>query len=94
MGLDASFFKNKLNVSFDCFFKETNGVILRKELPLYDGSYTVFQNLGQVNNKGFEFSADYQVLSESGVEWNVGFNISTVRNKVIDLGADPYILNR
>ncbi len=92
IGLDASFFKSKLNISLDYFDKETNRVILRKKLPIYDGEYTVFQNLGQVNNKGFEFSADYQVLAKGGWDWNVGLNFSVLKNKVVDLGVDPYIL--
>lgn len=91
-GLDASFMKNKLNITMDYFFKETEGVILAKELPLYDGSYMVMQNIGQVNNKGFEFSADYQVVSKNGLEWTIGFNLTTVRNEVIDLGDETRIL--
>lgn len=92
LGLDASFLKSKLNISIDYFSKETHDVILRKELPLYDGSYMVFQNLGQVNNKGFELSADYQVIDNNSIDWNIGFNISTVKNKVVNLGVDEYIL--
>lgn len=92
MGLDATFLKNKLNISVDYFLKETNGVILYKQLPKYDGGYTVTQNLGQVNNKGFEFTADYQAVNKNGFEWNVGFNISTVRNNVVNLGVDKYLL--
>jgi len=92
IGLDASFLKSKLNISIDYFAKETHDVILRKELPLYDGSYMVFQNLGQVNNKGFELSADYQAIDNNSIDWNIGFNISTVKNKVVNLGVDEYIL--
>ena len=92
LGIDAAFFRNRLEISMDYYLKETHDVILAKQLPLYDGGYTVMQNIGQVNNKGFEMSVDYQAVNRRGFEWNIGFNLSTVRNKVIDLGLDPYIL--
>ncbi len=92
IGFDATFMKNKLNISVDYFLKETNGVILYKSLPKYDGGYNVTQNLGQINNKGFELTADYQAVSKNGFEWSIGFNLSTVRNKVINLGVDQKLL--
>jgi len=93
IGLDAYLLNSRLSVSFDYFQKETNDVIIRKSLPLYDGGYEVWQNLGQVDNKGFELSADYRLLDRNSFSWDLGFNISSVRNKVVKLGTvDDYIL--
>jgi TonB-linked SusC/RagA family outer membrane protein len=91
-GIDATFMKNKLNISIDYFMKETTGVILYKPLPKYDGGYSITQNLGQVDNKGFELTADYQAVSKNGFEWSIGFNLSTVRNNVVNLGVDKRLL--
>ncbi len=92
IGIDATFMKNKLNISIDYFKKETTGVILYKPLPKYDGGYSITQNLGQVDNKGFEITADYQAISKNGFEWSIGFNLSTVRNNVVNLGVDQKLL--
>lgn len=93
IGLDAYLLNSRLSVSFDYFQKETNDVIIRKSLPLYDGGYEVWQNLGQVDNKGFELSADYRLLDRNSFSWDLGFNISSVKNKVVKLGTvDDYIL--
>jgi len=93
IGMDAVLLNNRLNVSFDYFQKETHDVIVRKTLPLYDGGYDVWQNLGQINNKGFEFSADYRLVDKNSFSWDLGFNLSSVKNKVISLNTpDDYIL--
>ena len=93
VGVDAYFLNSRLNVSIDYFQKETNDVIIRKSLPLYDGGYEVWQNLGQVENKGFEFSADYRLIERNSFSWDLGFNLSSVKNKIVKLGTlDDYIL--
>lgn len=88
LGFEASFFKSRLNVSMDYYQKETTGLLLKRKLPMYDGEYAVIQNIGQINNKGFDFSADYQIINKRDFVWNAGFNFSILRNKVINLGDD------
>jgi TonB-linked SusC/RagA family outer membrane protein len=93
IGMDAYFLNSRLNVSIDYFQKETNDAIIMKSLPLYDGGYDVWQNLGQIDNKGFEFSADYRLINRNNFSWDIGFNLSSVKNKVVKLGTgDDYIL--
>ncbi len=88
-GLDITTFNGKLSVTFDYFDKLTKDLLTLQELPFYygygeDGSY--LQNLGEVSNKGFDFSVDYKAVQTRNFYWNVNFNISKVKNKVLDLG--------
>ncbi len=88
-GIDIATFDGKLSVSFDYFDKLTDDLLTLQELPYYygyadKGSY--LQNLGQVSNKGFEFTVDYKAVQTRNFFWDVNFNLSTVKNKVLDLG--------
>ena len=91
IGMDLSFFKNRLNITMDYYQKETTGLLLKKALPSYDGGFNVTQNLGQINNKGFEFSADCQIINKKEFGWNLMVNISTLKNRVVSLGGETQI---
>ena len=89
IGLDLTTFNGKLSLSFDYFEKLTKDLLTVQELPTYFGYGTAgsyLQNLGEVSNKGFELTVDYKPVQTSNFVWDVNFNISTVKNKVLDLG--------
>ena len=48
------------------------------------------QNLGEMDNRGWEFSADGLLVGNTNFSWKFGVNISTNKNKVTSLG-DPDI---
>jgi hypothetical protein len=60
-------------------------------LPASTGYINTLQNVGEMQNKGWEFSADALVLNKA-VKWNISANISFNRNKIIKLygGQDIY----
>ena len=89
VGLDITAFDGKLNLTFDYFDKLTEDLLTLQELPVYfgygdDGAF--LQNLGEVSNKGFDFTVDYRAVQTRNFYWNVNFNLSSVKNKVLDLG--------
>jgi TonB-linked SusC/RagA family outer membrane protein len=93
LGLDASFFKRKLNVTVDYYNKQTDDILLNLDIPATIGLTAPPQNAGSVQNKGWEFSANYRGASAtSGLRYNIGANLSINENKVTDLkGTGPYI---
>lgn len=90
VGVDASFFQRRLNLSVDHFESKNTDLLLNVNVPNNTGYSTALQNIGEVHNKGWEF-----VLSTVNItgafEWTTDFNLSTYRNKVIRLGpqGDP-----
>ncbi|MEN8115466.1 MAG: TonB-dependent receptor [Bacteroidota bacterium] len=89
LGLDVTTLDGKLSVSFDYFDKLTHDLLTYLELPYYYGYANkgfYLQNLGEVSNKGFEFTVDYKPVQTRNFFWDVNLNISTVKNKVLDLG--------
>ncbi|SHE57906.1 TonB-linked outer membrane protein, SusC/RagA family [Fodinibius roseus] len=89
-GLDVSFLEGKYSVVIDWYRKNTEGILL--ELPISGavGLNPAATNAGEVQNTGWEFQIEHRnQLSE--VFYSVSFNLSDVRNKVLDLaGTGPY----
>ena len=91
IGIDAGFLDNRINLSIDYYYKKTRDLLNTVQLPASTGYVSTLQNVGSIQNKGWEFAADAQVLNGE-VTWNVSANISFNRNKVLKLygGQDIY----
>ena len=86
IGLDLNFFNNRLSTSIEYFNKETSDMLLRVPVSLSVGlGNSPMVNAGAVNNKGFEFSANYKG-GRSKFKYEIGFNLSYIKNKVTSLG--------
>lgn len=86
IGLDLGFFNNKLNVEADYFNKKTADIIVQLPIPNVLGNKTApFENVGKMNNRGFEFVVNYDNLetNKDRLGFNVGLNFTYVNNKVI-----------
>jgi hypothetical protein len=57
-----------------------------RTLPGYTGFSDIIDNVGSIENKGFEFAISGDPLVGK-LRWNTGLNISTNKNKVLDLGG-------
>lgn len=92
IGVEFSTLNNRLNVTMDYFIKKSEDVLVGLRLPLYTGfGNEVPFNTASVENKGFEFSADYsQNIGE--LNFNIYGNFTTLDNVVTALGdATPII---
>ncbi len=93
LGLDASAFDRKLNVTVDYYRKVTNDILLNLDIPATVGLAAPYQNAGSVENKGWEFSFNYAgKTATNGFRYAISGNLSINNNKVLDLkGTGPYI---
>ncbi|MGN6601722.1 MAG: SusC/RagA family TonB-linked outer membrane protein [Ginsengibacter sp.] len=90
-GIDAGILDGKLNFIFDYYNKNTKDLLLQKTIPDYNGGGAQWSNLGEVNNKGFEFSIDASPISTNQFSWNTSLNFSSYHNKVVSLGGEDMI---
>lgn len=84
LGVDMSFFENRLNVTADYYNSITSDLLFSVPLPSYSGYSSQLQNLGKVENKGVELTLN-TVNVDGALKWNTGFNISFNRNTVLEL---------
>ena len=83
IGLDAQLI-NKLSFTFDWYNKTTDGILMKLYITQLAGLNAPFQNAGKVENKGWEFSTRYDDKF-GDFKLGVGFNISDVKNKILDM---------
>ncbi|MFH6601876.1 TonB-dependent receptor [Maribacter algicola] len=88
LGIDFGLFNNKVSIIADYYKSTTDGLLLNVPVPSQSGFTSSLQNLGEVENKGFEFAISANNIKLGGVEWSSTFNISTNKNKVLSLGTD------
>ncbi|MDR0429578.1 MAG: TonB-dependent receptor [Tannerellaceae bacterium] len=83
-GLDIGVLNNRLNIEADYFYKKTSDILVSLPLPLAMGGLTPpTENIGEVENKGFEFNATWQDRSHaSGLSYRISGNITYVDNVV------------
>ncbi|MBO75051.1 MAG: SusC/RagA family TonB-linked outer membrane protein [Flavobacteriales bacterium] len=85
IGVDADLYKGKLNIVADYFVKNTNDMLAVVPLPGVVGFLPSATNVASARNSGFEFMVNHR--NQKGlVEYEVGGNISFIRNEVTDLG--------
>ncbi len=83
LGLDLTIF-NKLNIVAEYYYKVTNDILLTLDIPRIIGMSAPEQNVGKVENKGWDFGLTYSNW-DNEFKYEIGFNISDVKNKVLDL---------
>ena len=91
IGLDLGFLNNRITVSAEYFNKETKDLIYNLPLSGSQGLTSYVDNIGNLVNKGFEFAVNATILKggRDGVNWDLGFNLSTLDNEITKLfGGD------
>nr|WP_262919747.1 TonB-dependent receptor [Niabella hibiscisoli] len=67
VGLDFSIFKSRLTATIDAYTATTIDLLVDRALPEIIGFNSVAANLGQLNNKGLEFSLNGKILEKKNL---------------------------
>lgn len=92
IGLDFGILNDRITLTGDAFVKTTDDLLLNRLVPGISGFKFVTENIGKVENRGLELAIRGMILT-GPVEWSSSFNISWIRNKVLELEVDEQILN-
>lgn len=87
VGLDVSMLSNRLNLSFDWYNKNTEGILLKLNYPAQIGPKPSEENAGKVNNRGWELDLNWRE-QRGDFYYGVGFNLSDVKNEIVDLAGN------
>ena len=90
-GLDISLWKDRVTFTADYYYKKTSDLLLLVSLPTTSGYGSILTNVGQVSNKGFEFSATTVNIDTKSLKWSTTLNFSENKNKVLSLGPNKQI---
>ena len=91
VGVDFGLFKNRISGSLDYYTKNTKDLLFNLPVPPTTGFGSVLTNIGEVKNSGVDFNINTRNFVGE-FEWSSSFNISTVKNEVVNIGRDERII--
>lgn len=91
-GLELGLLENRLFLSAEYYSKLTTDLLLNVNIPTTTGFSSALQNIGEVENKGWEFMLSTHNLTGS-FRWETDLNMTFLNNEVLALGpsGDPII---
>ena len=94
VGLDFSVLNNRIYISADYYKKQTENMIFPSTLPKSTGFLSKVINLdGVIENTGFEFAVNANIIDNSDFSWNSSLNMSFNDNIVMDIPDDEIIFS-
>lgn len=91
IGLDYALFDGKLSGYVNYYDNKTRDLLITKVLAPSAGIGDPILNVGTMRNTGFEFDINYRE-SRGEFNWNAGFNIAFLKNKVQKMANKDQIL--
>ncbi len=90
IGVEASFYNNRLNVNLGFFNTNTSDLLFAKQLPSTTGFVNQAFNIGKSNNRGLELEVrgtiiDKSAIQKGGFKWDINVNMAYASNKVVSL---------
>ncbi len=93
IGVDFGFFGNRIHGGIDFYQKTTTDMLLNLPIPPSTGFGSVLTNIGKIQNSGVDVSLTSVNISNPDFQWTTDLSITTLRNKVLDLGGLPQIFS-
>lgn len=86
VGLEMSFFKNRLNVSFDWYNKLTSDLLRERNIAPSSGYDRMWVNDGEIQNRGVELTVDGTIYQNKDFRIGGTLVFAKNKNKVVSLG--------
>ncbi len=94
VGLDLSFFQNKLNTNFTYYNRLTSDKYANVSLPISSGISSVLTNNGKIRNRGLEIDINAKIIQNKEWTWNAGLNFAINKNTIVELPSNGLERNR
>lgn len=87
VGLDFSFFDNRLGGSVDAYIANTSNLLLPASLPASTGYTTVYQNVGKTRNKGVEINLNTVWFRKKDFNWETNWTYAKNHEEIVELNS-------
>ena len=92
IGIDFGIFNNRINGEIDYYVKNTSDLLLNVPVPGTSGFGFQLQNVGEVQNRGFEFVVNAAILN-GDFKWDASINGAFNTNEVKSLAEGQVIID-
>ncbi len=85
-GFEFSLFK-RITGSIEFYYRKTSDMLMEFTTAPTIGYTSYYSNVGDMYNTGFELDLQANIIHTKDIDWNVNFNISSIKNRISKL--DP-----
>lgn len=89
-GIDIGFLNNRINLTFDYYYKRTRDLLQNVTIPSSSGFSQMMVNSGWVVNQGCEITLAAVAIDLRDWKWQLDANFSLNRNRIGGLKGDQY----
>ncbi|MGM0934838.1 MAG: SusC/RagA family TonB-linked outer membrane protein [Bacteroidota bacterium] len=87
-GIEFGLFQNRITGLVAYYRRESQDLLLDVPLSYTTGFDSQFRNIGSMENKGFEAELDLAIVRSNDFNLNIGGNVGTVENEVLEVAQD------
>ncbi|GAA4814867.1 TonB-dependent receptor [Litoribaculum gwangyangense] len=91
IALEASLFNGRIFTEFNYYYKKTEDLLLDVTIPRQTGFQSQLQNVGSLENKGWELLINSTNIRNDNFTWGSTLTLSSNKNKILDLGGKDFI---
>jgi len=91
IGLDLSFFKNRLSMTGEVYYSKTTDLLLTVQTASQTGYTSRLANIGTTSNKGWELTLETQNIVKPKFSWSTSLTISHNTQLVEDIGSEDFV---
>lgn len=85
IGLDFGLWDDRVAGSIELYQTNTTDLLLERAVPITSGFSSVFENIGETQNRGYEFTLTSRNVSSSDFSWTTDLNIFGNREEIVEL---------
>ncbi|SMO38808.1 SusC/RagA family TonB-linked outer membrane protein [Solitalea koreensis] len=87
VGMDAELLDRRLKLTADYYIQNTNGLVSSVNLPGSSGFASYIENIGKLNNKGYELKATAFLIRNADRQfiWSVTMGVMHNKNKIVQI---------
>ena len=85
IGLDFGIKNGRVAGSFELYSTNTTDLLLERQLPITSGFNSVFENVGETRNRGWELSVVTRNIATGDFSWETTLNLFGNKEEIVDL---------
>jgi TonB-linked SusC/RagA family outer membrane protein len=93
VGAQLGFFNDRLTLEASYYVANTKDLITRATASSASGNASIFTNVGELENKGFEIDLGVTPIKTANFRWDIRGNYTTFKTKVVSLAAGATSVN-
>lgn len=91
VGIDYGIWGNRFSGAIDLYIRKTSDLLFNYPVPVPPNLVSnTWANVGEITNKGVEFTINFDAIRKKDIQWTIGGNISYNHNIVNSLSNSLY----